>query len=190
MMKLRYALIPIVLGGGSAALAATPQPAPEAASLRLEVDISDRMLTVHHGGEVKGRYSVAVGQDEHPTPEGDFSIERIIWNPAWVPPNVEWAEDETRKEPGDPDNPMQGAKLFFKYPDYYIHGTTAPESLGGAASHGCIRMEPEDVKRLGELVQEHAGEPRDEAWYRRVQRDDDSKHEVSLPDPIPISIHP
>ena len=170
-------------------VAERPASAGAVSPVRLEVDLSERKLRVYHGGEVVNTFEVAVGTDEHPTPEGSFRISRIIWNPAWVPPNSEWAEGESRAAPDDPDNPMVGAKLFFKYPDYYIHGTDAAHSLGTAASHGCIRMDPADVESLGEFIQEHGGEPRSDAWYERVQRDDESKHEVTLPDPVPIEIH-
>lgn len=178
--------IPATAGAGL-----PPAEAPEAvASIRLEVDLSERKLYVHHGGEVMSTFDVAVGESEHPTPKGDFTIDRIIWNPAWVPPpNAEWAEDETKKDPDDPDNPMVGAKLFFEYPDYYIHGTDAPETLGTAASHGCIRMRPDDVMELAKFVQEHGGEGRSDGWYDRVQRNDGSKHEVTLSDPVPFSVH-
>ena len=158
--------------------------------LRLEVDISERKLHVYHGGSLMNTFDVAVGEPDHPTPKGDFTISRIIWNPAWVPPpNAEWAEDKEKKAPNDPDNPMVGAKLFFEYPDYYIHGTDATHTLGQAESHGCIRMDPADVKELGELVQEHGGENRDEGWFDWVKKDDETKHKVSLPDPVPVTIY-
>jgi hypothetical protein len=35
---------------------------------------------------------------------------------------------------------------------YGIHGTTKPDSIGRAASHGCIRMQNKDVIELYELV--------------------------------------
>ena len=176
--------------------AALPNPGaerdtlPDRDALRLEVDISERSLVVFHGDSRTEEFAVAVGEPEHPTPTGDFTIDRVIWNPGWVPPQVEWAEDESEKAPDDPDNPMQAAKLFFKYPDYYIHGTDAHGSIGEAASHGCIRMRPEDVERLGELVQEHGGSSRSDAWYAEVQRDDESDHEISLSEPVPVAIRP
>lgn len=179
------------LGVSAAALPATDAPAHDAAAAtRLEVDLSDRTLSLYHDGEVVKTYDVAVGEPDHPTPEGDFTISRIIWNPAWVPPpNAEWADDKEKKAPDDEDNPMVGAKLFFEYPDYYIHGTDATHTLGEAESHGCIRMDPADVKDLAAWVQKHGGEDRDDAWFQRVGADDDSKHEVGLPDPVSINIH-
>jgi hypothetical protein len=35
---------------------------------------------------------------------------------------------------------------------YGIHGTNVPESIGQAASHGCIRMRNEDIEALAPLV--------------------------------------
>lgn len=156
---------------------------------RLEVDISERELYLYHNGEIVNTYSVAVGEPEHPTPTGDFTIDRIEWNPDWVPPNTEWGKEHEAKEPNDPDNPMRGAKLFFKYPDYYVHGTDAPHTLGQAESHGCIRMAPGEVMDLAKWVQEHGGEPRDEGWFSWVKQNDQTEHKVTLPDPIPIDIH-
>jgi hypothetical protein len=43
------------------------------------------------------------------------------------------------------------------YKGYGIHGTNMPNSIGRAASHGCIRMRNQDVEELFELVQ--VGDP-------------------------------
>jgi hypothetical protein len=43
------------------------------------------------------------------------------------------------------------------YKGYGIHGTNMPNSIGKAASHGCIRMRNHDVEELFELVQ--VGDP-------------------------------
>lgn len=182
-----------VLGGlgltAAAGLPASPPAESALAPTRLEVDLSERELYLYHGGERVNTYPVAIGEPDHPTPTGDFEIDRIVWNPAWVPPDTEWGRKRERQDPDDPDNPMVGAKLFFRYPDYYIHGTDAEHTLGEAESHGCVRMEPGEAMDLAKWVQEHGGEARSEAWFERVRADDGSKHEVALPDPVPIVIH-
>lgn len=178
-----------MLGAGAAAAESVPTaPLSERHEIRLEVDVSERVLTVHGPDGAVRTYEVAVGEPDHPTPTGSFTIDRIVWNPGWVPPKAEWAEDEEEKAPNDPDNPMVGAKLFFKYPDYYVHGTHATETLGDAASHGCIRMRPADVIELARMVQTHGGAARDDAWFERVAADDGTDHEVRLPNPVPIEI--
>jgi lipoprotein-anchoring transpeptidase ErfK/SrfK len=76
-------------------------------------------------------------------------------NPAWVPP-----EDVKKDNPelpdiipgGSPGNPMGAAALTLSGDKYAIHGTNRPESIGTAASYGCIRMLNEDVTDLFERV--------------------------------------
>ena len=38
-------------------------------------------------------------------------------------------------------------------PSYLIHGTNKPYGVGMKVSHGCIRMYPEDVESLFDLVE-------------------------------------
>jgi lipoprotein-anchoring transpeptidase ErfK/SrfK len=157
------------------------------AALRLEVDLSDRELVASVDGGESERFAVAVGKDSYPTPAGTFSIRKVILNPSWVPPDSKWARGKTAKPPGHPENPMKLVKMFFKEPDYYIHGTADEDSLGGAESHGCIRMSEEDVTRLTRLVMEHGGKPMPEPWYRRIFRRKSTKV-VYLETPVPIAI--
>jgi lipoprotein-anchoring transpeptidase ErfK/SrfK len=160
---------------------------PSFAELRLEIDLSERELQVLENGSVIERYSVSVGDAEYPTPKGNFSIRKVIWNPAWVPPDSKWARNKTAKPPGHPDNPMKRVKMFFKEPDYYIHGSADEDSLGRAASHGCIRMNPDDVTRLAQLVMAHGGKPMSEPWYRRIFRRKVTKV-VYLAKPVAVEI--
>jgi lipoprotein-anchoring transpeptidase ErfK/SrfK len=143
---------------------------PAFGELRLEISLSDRELVAVADGEILERFPVAVGDEDYPTPEGNFTIRKVIWNPAWVPPDSKWARGKSPKGPGDPDNPMKRVKMFFKEPDYYIHGTGDEGSLGKAESHGCIRMATDDVTRLAQLVMEHGGKPMPQPWYKRIFR--------------------
>jgi lipoprotein-anchoring transpeptidase ErfK/SrfK len=49
---------------------------------------------------------------------------------------------------GSPRNPMGVAALTLSGGDYAIHGTNAPDSIGGFVSHGCIRMYNADILDL------------------------------------------
>ena len=158
-----------------------------AAELRLAVDLSERELVAIVDGEEIRRFTVAVGKDSYPTPEGAFKIRKVIFNPAWKPPDSKWAKGKSAKPPGHPENPMKLVKIFFKEPDYYIHGTGDDDSLGSAESHGCIRMSKEDVAELSRLVMEHGGKPMPEPWYRRIFRRKTTKV-VYLEMPVPIEI--
>ncbi|HUR91362.1 MAG TPA: L,D-transpeptidase family protein, partial [Gemmatimonadaceae bacterium] len=94
------------------------------------------------------------------------------------------------KEPGDPANPMQTVKMFFQEPDYYIHGTPAVESLGEAASKGCLRMDPQEVASVAQWVMEHGGQPRPPSWFERIRRLARREHIVHLENPIILTIEP
>jgi hypothetical protein len=139
------------------------------APLVLKANVSARMLVVQRADSTLKTFAVGVGQDRYPTPIGTFTIRKIVWNPSWKPPpGADWAKGKTAKGPGDPSNPMKVVKIFFQEPDYYIHGTDDVESLGTAASHGCLRMHPEEVADLAKLIMEHGGQPREENWFWRI----------------------
>jgi lipoprotein-anchoring transpeptidase ErfK/SrfK len=149
-------------------LGAATAPAPEESALTLTASLSARKLTVMRDGELVKEYDVAIGKPQHPTPTGAFTIKKLVWNPAWVPPDSKWARGKKPKDPGHPENPMKMVKLFFQEPDYYIHGTGAISSLGEAASHGCLRMDPDQAGELALMVMENAGVARDWDWVKGI----------------------
>ena len=147
-----WALTPVVPALVWASMRLADPPA-----LRLVVDISQRQLTVLERGKVVRRYAVAVGRPSNPTPRGNFRTGTIDWKPSWTPPDADWARNKKPQPPGSPKNPMQAVKIYFKAPDYYIHGTNDPGSIGEAASRGCIRMRPEDARNLARRIQRAGG---------------------------------
>ena len=134
----------------------------------LAVSTKKNIMELRVGGKTIHRYAVSVGTKSHQTPHGTFRVNHIVWNPAWVPPKEKWAKGKKPTAPGDKKNPMKVVKIFFKEPDYYIHGTGDEEALGGAASHGCIRMAQQDAFRLGRYLMDHGGAAHDDAWYAKV----------------------
>ena len=167
----------------------TPQVAAVEAPLEITANIPARTLVVRQGGTTLGTFAVAVGKDRYPTPTGTFRINKLIWNPSWKPPpNSAWARGKTAKGPGEPGNPMKVVKIFFKEPDYYIHGTGDVESLGSAASHGCLRMDPEEVAELAKLIMEHGGQPREENWFLRIIHSRREEKPIYLDNPVWLTI--
>jgi len=161
-----------------------------AEGLTLTASLSERTLTVRRGGETVKVYDIAVGTAKHSTPTGGYAIRRIVWNPAWVPPpNQEWARGKKPAGPGDPDNPMRMVKLFFREPAYFIHGTDATGSLGRAASHGCLRMDPDDAGELALMVMENGGVSRDWDWVKGILHLGEQRT-VTLQRAAPLSIVP
>jgi murein L,D-transpeptidase YcbB/YkuD len=160
---------------------------PSSPTLRLEVELAERQLRVVEHGAVTRTYDVTVGAPGHQTPTGSFRISWMDWNPSWHPPKSPWARGKKPVGPG-PDNPMGRVKMFFRQPAYYIHGTSAEDQIGAAASHGCVRMRNEDVMELGRLVMEHGGEVRPPGWFQRVMNRFRETEKVSLPTPVPLTI--
>lgn len=69
-------------------------------------------------------------------------------------PDSDWVEPDMRGKVipgGDPANPLIGSFLKL-YNGVGIHGTRDVDSLGTAASHGCIRVTPKVAIHLHRKV--------------------------------------
>jgi lipoprotein-anchoring transpeptidase ErfK/SrfK len=98
-------------------------------------------------------YTVAVGQEGLETPEGLYHIEEKEENPTWHVPESDWAGSLAGQDiPPGPSNPIK-ARWMAIYEGAGIHGTEEVESLGSAASHGCVRMAISDVEELYDQVE-------------------------------------
>ena len=155
--------------------------------LTMAASTEKKILVVRIGATDIRQYSTAVGTKAHATPMGHFTVKHIVWNPAWVPPDAGWAKGKQPAQPGDPKNPMRAVKIFFQEPDYYIHGTNNEDSIGYAASHGCIRMTESDAVELAKYLMEHAGAHHDDSWYDNVQASL-KPTDVNLPHSVPMVI--
>jgi lipoprotein-anchoring transpeptidase ErfK/SrfK len=93
-------------------------------------------------------YTVAVGQEGLETPEGLYGIQEKEENPTWHVPESSWAGSLAGQDiPPGPSNPIK-ARWMGIFEGAGIHGTEEIESLGSAASHGCVRMAIPDVEEL------------------------------------------
>ncbi|MGD8883313.1 MAG: L,D-transpeptidase family protein [Desulfobacterales bacterium] len=101
-------------------------------------------------------YPVGIGTTERPTPMGQMYVKRKKLRPTWYVP-APIAEDYRKKGdplppkvPPGPLNPLGEHALYLSEPEYLVHGTNKPASIGLRATNGCIRLYPEDIKRLFE----------------------------------------
>ena len=97
------------------------------------------------------RFKVAIGAPSFPTPSGTFTIVTMQKDPWWNPPDSDWAKDSEPVPPG-PSNPLGTRWMGLDRQDIGLHGTPDTSSLGGYASHGCIRMFIPSAERLYSLV--------------------------------------
>lgn len=116
---------------------------------RLVLKRGERKLDVYSGEAKLTSYPVAVGRAGWETPMGAFQVIDKIEHPAWIHPFT----DEV--VPPGPKNPL-GERYIGFWTDgrNYIgfHGTPNRESVGLAASHGCVRMYNKDIRELYEMI--------------------------------------
>jgi lipoprotein-anchoring transpeptidase ErfK/SrfK len=175
----------LILGSVEAAIRT---PVRRMENLTVTVDLSDRKLYVTSGTTVVREYMVSVGEEGYNTPNGQFTIQRMIWNPSWTPPPSAWARDKKPEAPGSPGNPMGRVKIFFRAPDYYIHGTGLTSSLGNARSHGCIRMRNIDAVELARILMINGGADRPLEWYEETLANATTSRNVTLPRPVTVRV--
>lgn len=112
--------------------------------MRLYYFTSDRVMT----------YAIGIGDEGKDTPVGNFEIVDKIINPPWiVPASIRKESPELPKVvPPGPDNPLGSHAMRLSRPSILIHGTDKPFAVGRKASHGCIRVYPEDIPDLFKVV--------------------------------------
>jgi len=126
--------------------AQTPEHAASArGKRRVVVSIPDRKLAVIENDTVIRIFPVAVGADVSPSPAGEFQVVNRLDNPTYYHPG-------TVILPGA-GNPIGTRWIGLNKKGYGIHGTNVPQSIGKAASHGCIRLRNSDVEQLFPLME-------------------------------------
>lgn len=121
-------------------IAAAAEALAENGSRRVVVSIPDRKIALFENGRLVKMYPVAVGKQSTPSPSGSFHISSRVVQPTWYHPG--------KVVPPGPANPLGTRWMSLGFKGYGIHGTNRPQSIGKAASHGCIRMRNKDVEDL------------------------------------------
>jgi lipoprotein-anchoring transpeptidase ErfK/SrfK len=119
----------------------------------IAVDRDAKQLRLYKNLKLVHRYRIAVGKAGLETAAGRYKILDKQVDPVWHVPLSDWAGDLAGKTipAGDPRNPLEARWMAF-HDGQGIHGTAELDSLGTAASHGCIRMAVTDVKQLYKQV--------------------------------------
>jgi len=99
-------------------------------------------------------FPIGVGMEGWATPLGRFTVISKAANPAWYPPASIRRENPElpASVPPGPDNPLGTHALRLSRNSILIHGTDQPYGVGRKASHGCIRLYPEDIPHLFRVV--------------------------------------
>ncbi|MEV8273573.1 L,D-transpeptidase [Microbacterium sp. NPDC077184] len=114
-------------------------------AVEVRVDLSARELALLEEGEVVWTTPTAIGDPDHPTPTGSFYV-------------------TDKLDTGDPEGAYGPYALGLSARSEVltefaggdgqigIHGTNAPDSIGQAVSHGCLRIDNALVAELAALL--------------------------------------
>jgi L,D-transpeptidase ErfK/SrfK len=115
----------------------------------------------HKKGEPQMVYThpIGIGKAGWSTPQGVTSVVSHVKDPIWRPSaalrkdhfNDNGEQLPAVVKPG-PDNPLGKFELTLGWPSYLIHGTNKPYGVGLRSSHGCVRLYPEDIDKVFQMV--------------------------------------
>lgn len=113
--------------------------------LELDVDLSDRTLTVRRGDEILRTVSVGVGASDSPTPTGRFAVTDKLDGPAFSSAYGCCILALSAIQPNLPRGWAGGNRIA-------IHGTLSTSDFGEAVSAGCVHAPDADLRYLMRLV--------------------------------------
>ena len=113
-----------------------------------------RLYAFVNGDEAPTTFPIGVGREGLNTPEGKTTVVRKKEGPTWTPTPRMRREDPTLDPyyPPGPDNPLGTHAIYLGWPTYAIHGTNKPFGIGRRISSGCIRMYPENITKLYDMI--------------------------------------
>jgi lipoprotein-anchoring transpeptidase ErfK/SrfK len=137
-------------------------------TVMVELNRSAKRIRVLRDNQEVASFPVAVGRPDTPTPVGEHTIFRMQKDPVWSSP---W---EAKQVAPSPTGPIGTRWMGFWYacgnrtsldsqpPSFKpevckeigFHGTGKLDSIGTAASNGCVRMFDRDAVALYEMVKE------------------------------------
>lgn len=102
----------------------------------VNIDKTNQKMTVFLDGIKKYEWPVSTGKAGYSTPSGTYTATSM--NEIWY--SKQW------------DNAPMPHSIFFMKDGHAIHGSNDVKNLGYPASHGCVRIAPENAAALYALV--------------------------------------
>jgi len=119
---------------GIESAAKTSIPVPS--TILINIDKTKQQMTVFLDGVESYNWPVSTGKAGYSTPSGTFTARSM--NEIWY--SKEW------------DNAPMPHAIFFMKDGHAIHGSYEVRNLGKPASHGCVRISPQNAATLYALV--------------------------------------
>jgi len=154
---------PWLPGEGTRVVLPTQFVLPEASQSGIVINIASKRLFYflppdEDGSRAVVTHPIGIGREGTATPTGITAVKSKGRDPVWWPPasiRREYAAEGNPLPPQvmpGPDNPLGKFVLVLEMPSYLIHGTNKPAGVGMRVSHGCVRLYPENIEALFELV--------------------------------------
>ncbi|MDB6175789.1 MAG: ErfK/YbiS/YcfS/YnhG family protein [Chthoniobacteraceae bacterium] len=122
----------------------------------ITVHRAEKMLDLTEGDKLIASLPITPGGGKLQTPAGKWTILGIATAPTfrWDKSVLETGKrsDNFYNLPAGPNNPVGVLWCGLNKPGIGIHGTNNPQTIGRAASHGCMRVANWDIVRLSKLI--------------------------------------
>lgn len=148
-------LDPWIPGSGARVIVPTMNILPNAPHTGVVINLAEMRLYYYQSPfESPKTFPIGIGRDGLRTPVGVTTVVRKKEKPTWTPTDRMRKEDPTLpvSVPPGPENPMGSHALYLGFPTVAIHGTNKPYGIGRRVSSGCIRMFPEDITQIYDMV--------------------------------------
>lgn len=129
---------------------------PAFAKRKMYIDTKERFLLIYDDKQLVAEFPITPGSTTLPAPLGLWKILGIATLPVFR--HDEGVLNHGVKSttffnlPPGPNNPVGVLWIGLSKPHVGVHGTNNPETIGRAASHGCIRTANWDAARVKDLV--------------------------------------
>lgn len=112
---------------------------------------------VDANGTILAHYPSTLGSGYDPSPIGKLTVTHVARDPAFhYQPKLFHEVPNTQPNamlPPGPNSPVGRVWMSLSRKHYGIHGTSSPETIGYAQSHGCVRLTNWDALQLSDLVE-------------------------------------
>ena len=136
-------------------------PDPVAPATSVKVDMKTNMLGVFDADKLVAAYPVTIGSAETASPVGEWKVRGVAKLPRFRYDKEMLKHGERSGNfymlPPGPNSLVGVIWISLNKKGIGLHGTAEPETIGRAASHGCVRLANWDVVRLAQKVK--AGVP-------------------------------
>ncbi|MBV9657785.1 MAG: L,D-transpeptidase [Verrucomicrobia bacterium] len=123
----------------------------------IHVSVKECYLELRDNGRTIAAFPVTPGSSSIPTPVGEW---KIVGKALF--PEFRWDKEmllhgkrssDAYELPPGPNSPVGIAWMQLSKPGIGLHGTNNPETIGRAASHGCVRLANWDAFKLYNMVE-------------------------------------